>query len=107
MGFARLITGSSAGGFLLAALLPLRWMAQKSPAPQRRSSDCKARVRKDTPETVESWTVKFFPQSEFVLSLLKCCSQYEGPGMTENLMATIKKGVEKVGGCFNRETPKH
>lgn len=34
-------------------------------------------------------------------------SQYEGPGVRENLMVTIKKGVEKMEVCFNRETPKH
>lgn len=105
VGFARLITGSSAGGFLSAALLQLCRMAQKSPAPWHCSSDCKACVRKDKPEIAESWAAKFLPQPEFVLSSLQCCSQYKGPGIRENLMVTIKKGWWKDGNLFEQRNP--
>jgi len=83
VGFAGLITGSSAGGVLSAALLPLHGTAQKPPALQRHDSDHKACVREDKPETAESWAAKSLAWSELVLPLPKCCSQYEGPDTRE------------------------
>lgn len=104
VGFASLIPGGCAGGFLSAALLSLHRMAQESsPAPRHCSSGCKPPVRKDKPEMAESQAAKCLPQSEFVLSLSKCCSQYEGPDMRESLMVTIKKGVGSVEVCFNKK----
>lgn len=47
------------------------------------------------------------PQSEFVIMLLKYCSQYESPDMRENTMVPNRKGVGNMEVCFNRKTPKH
>lgn len=104
-GFAGLTAGGLAGGFFSAALPALGRMAQKSPAPWRRSSDHKAHVRTGKPEAAEIWAARSLPQSEFVLSLLKWCSGCEGPDLRENLMVTIDKGVENTEFCFNRKPP--
>lgn len=86
------------GVFFPSFFLPLHNMAWKSPSPS--GSGSKACVRKHKLEMVESWTEKCLPQSEFMLSLLKCCSQHEDPEMREYLMVIIKKGVENNESVF-------
>lgn len=95
VGFAGRITGGCAGGFLSAALRPLRGTAQQPRAPRRCSVDCRPRIRKDGPETAQSWAAKCHPPSVFVLSLLKCCSQHEGPDMRGRISwLQLKRALE-------------